>query len=79
MTSLRIAEVSERTGIPASTLRYYDEIGLLPATARRPNGYRAYSGRDVERLRFLTRAKRLDLSLDDLRVLAAEVITAIFG
>lgn len=67
--TLRIAEVSERTGIPATTLRYYDEIGLLPPASRQANGYRAYSERDVERLRFLTRAKRLELSLDELRVL----------
>jgi DNA-binding transcriptional MerR regulator len=72
MTNLRIAEVAERSGVPATTLRYYEEIGLLVPAGRRPNGYRAYSQRDVERLRFITRAKRLDLSLEDLR----ELVTA---
>jgi DNA-binding transcriptional MerR regulator len=72
MTLLRIAEVAERTGVPATTLRYYEEIGLLAPAGRTGNGYRAYTGRDVDRLRFLTRAKQLDLSLADLR----ELLTA---
>jgi DNA-binding transcriptional MerR regulator len=67
MTTFRIAEVAERTGVPATTLRYYEDIGLLAPAGRKPNGYRAYSERDVERLRFITRAKQLDLTLDDLR------------
>lgn len=71
MTGLRIAEVAERCGVPATTLRYYEEIGLLTPAGRSPNGYRAYSQRDVERLRFITRAKRLDLSLEELRELVA--------
>jgi len=72
MTTLRIAEVAERTGVPATTLRYYEDIGLLAPAQRSGNGYRAYSERDVERLGFITRAKQLDLSLDDLR----ELVTA---
>ena len=72
MTTLRIAEVADRTGVPATTLRYYEDIGLLAPAGRSGNGYRAYSERDVERLTFITRAKRLDLSLDDLR----ELVTA---
>jgi DNA-binding transcriptional MerR regulator len=69
MTTLRIAEVAERTGVPATTLRYYEDIGLLTPAGRAGNGYRAYSERDVERLRFITSAKQLDISLDDLREL----------
>jgi DNA-binding transcriptional MerR regulator len=70
--ALRIAEVAERTGVPATTLRYYEDIGLLTPARRSGNGYRAYSDRDVERLRFITRAKQLDIGLDDLR----ELVTA---
>jgi DNA-binding transcriptional MerR regulator len=69
---MRIAEVAELTGVPATTLRYYEDIGLLAPAGRSGNGYRAYSERDVERLRFVTRAKQLDISLDDLR----ELVTA---
>jgi DNA-binding transcriptional MerR regulator len=70
MTTLRIAEVAERTGVPATTLRYYEDIGLLTPARRAGNGYRAYDERDVERLQFITSAKQLDISLDDLRELA---------
>jgi DNA-binding transcriptional MerR regulator len=72
MTTLRIADVAERTGVPATTLRYYEDIGLLAPARRSGNGYRSYSERDVERLTFITRAKQLDISLDDLR----ELVTA---
>jgi DNA-binding transcriptional MerR regulator len=69
--TLRIAEVAERTGVPATTLRYYEDIGLLAPAERSGNGYRSYSERDVERLTFITRAKQLDISLDDLGELVA--------
>jgi DNA-binding transcriptional MerR regulator len=70
MTTLRISEVAERTGVPATTLRYYEKVGLLAEAPRTRNGYRAYDERDLARLRFIARAKRLDLTLDDLRELA---------
>jgi DNA-binding transcriptional MerR regulator len=69
MTSLRIAQLAERSGVPATTLRYDEQIGLLVPAGCSPNGYRAYSPRDVERLRFTTRAKQLDLSLEVVREL----------
>ena len=49
--SLRIAEVAQRSGVPASTLRYYDQIGLVP-TGREGNGYRAYPEDVLDRLRY---------------------------
>ncbi|CAN5817232.1 MerR family transcriptional regulator [soil metagenome] len=70
MTTLRISEVAERIGVPATTLRYYEKVGLLAGAPRTRNGYRAYDERDLARLRFIARAKRLDLTLDDLRELA---------
>ena len=69
MTTMRIAEVAERTGVPATTLRCYEEIGLLTPAGRSGNGYREYAERDLERLAFITRAKQLSLSLDELREL----------
>ncbi len=66
MTTMRIAEVAERSGVPATTLRYYEEIGLLAPAGRSGNGYRQYAERDLERLAFITAAKQLDLSLDEL-------------
>ena len=49
---MRISQISERTGIPARLLRYYEEQGLL-APARNASSYRDYDDRDVEVVRLL--------------------------
>jgi MerR family transcriptional regulator, repressor of the yfmOP operon len=69
---LRIGEVAELTGTTARTIRYYEEIGLLPEAADRAQGKRRlYTSADVERLRELIRLRDLlGLSLDDLKTLA---------
>lgn len=59
---MRISEVVERSGVPASTLRYYDDIGLVHA-ARSPNGYRSYDEPALDRLAIVEAAKHLDLTL----------------
>lgn len=66
----RISQVSDQTGFSGPTLRYYEEIGLLPPPARTEAGYRVYSRRDVDRLTFIARAKRLGCTLDEIRELA---------
>lgn len=65
-TAYKIKDVAERSGFSASTLRYYEEIGLLPATARTDAGYRVYDDRALERLAFIARAKQLGCSLDEI-------------
>jgi DNA-binding transcriptional MerR regulator len=64
---MQIRELTENTGVPAKTIRYYESIGLLPPPAREPNGYRRYRHADVERLKLVAGARRLDLSLDEIR------------
>lgn len=59
---MRISELSRRSEVPASTLRYYGQLGLLPAE-RTAAGYRVYDERARERLMFIEAAKRLRLSL----------------
>ena len=63
-----VGEVAAATGLPAKTLRYYEEIGLV-APGRRGNGYREYSPRDVHKLKFLQRARSLGFSIEDCRAL----------
>jgi DNA-binding transcriptional MerR regulator len=63
--SYRIAEVAELVGVPATTLRYYEDIGLIAQPARGGNGYRSYDDADVERLRFITATKNLGIPLAD--------------
>jgi DNA-binding transcriptional MerR regulator len=76
---LRIGEVAELTGTTARTIRYYEEIGLLPEAEDRVHGKRRhYTADDVERLRELIRLRDLlGLSLDDLkRLVEAETARA---
>ncbi len=69
--SLSIGEAAARSGVPAKTIRYYEQIGLIGEAARAANQYRSYSERDVAMLRFIGRARRLGFSIVDLRTLVA--------
>lgn len=62
----QIKELAERTGVNPSAIRYYEEIGVLPPAPRADNGYRVYGEADLERLHFITRARDLDFSLDEI-------------
>jgi DNA-binding transcriptional MerR regulator len=68
---LRIGEVAKLAGTTPRTIRYYEELGLLPATGeRRPGAHRTYAEADVERLTELLRLKDLlGLSLEELKEL----------
>lgn len=66
---LRIGELSARHGLSTATLRYYESLGLLGEAERSPSGYRLFTSDDEERLRFILRAKALDLSLEEIRSL----------
>ncbi|EMF52983.1 MULTISPECIES: heavy metal-responsive transcriptional regulator [Streptomyces] len=68
MTSYRISQLAERSGVPATTLRFYETAGLLPAE-RTPSGYRVYGEDAVERLAFISSAKLLGLALEEIREL----------
>ncbi|MET7912508.1 heavy metal-responsive transcriptional regulator [Streptomyces avermitilis] len=68
MTSYRISQLAERCGVPATTLRFYEDAGLLPAE-RTPAGYRVYGEEAVERLAFISSAKLLGLALEEIREL----------
>lgn len=61
----RIKELAKQTGVNTPTIRYYEEIGVLPSPSRTDNGYRVYSEQDLERLRFVTRARSLDFTLEE--------------
>jgi DNA-binding transcriptional MerR regulator len=70
-TQLKIGEVAKLTGTTPRTIRYYEEIGLLPAGERKPGVHRTYEEDDVERLTELLRLKDLlGISLEELKQLA---------
>lgn len=63
---LLIGDVSKRTGVPAPTIRYYEEIGLLRSPARSGGGYRRYSDATMEELVFIRKAQALGFSLEEI-------------
>lgn len=66
--SMQIGEVAERTGLTPRTLRYWEEIGLLPPAERLEGGFRLYSQADVERLQRIVELKKLlGFSLTEIR------------
>ena len=66
-----MADVCAETGLSARTLRYYEELGLLPGVRRRAGGRRVYGSDELQRLRFIQRLKALGLSLAEIRELNA--------
>ncbi|HLA99322.1 MAG TPA: MerR family transcriptional regulator [Anaerolineales bacterium] len=68
---MQIKELSARTGLQDKTIRFYEDIGVLPPPKRMPNGYRKYDEIDVERVKFVAGLRRLDFSLDDVNEILA--------
>lgn len=67
---MNISQVAERAGLPAKTIRYYEEIGLI-RPLRGANGYRAFRESDLHKLSFLGRARGLGFTIDECRKLLA--------
>src|SRR5437016_4506585 len=65
-TTYKIAEVARRSGFNPSTLRYYEELGLVPPAGRTPAGYRLYDDSSLARLAFIARAKQLGCTLEEI-------------
>lgn len=63
---MRISEVADRLGVAPSTVRYYERIGLVPNPPRTASGYRTYDDEAAARLLFVTRAKRIGLTLEQI-------------
>ncbi|MGE0314967.1 MAG: Cd(II)/Pb(II)-responsive transcriptional regulator [Lautropia sp.] len=68
---MKIGALSEATGTPIETIRFYERKGLLPAPARSANNYRTYLPAHVERLAFVRQCRNLDMALDEIRALIA--------
>lgn len=69
--TLNIGQIAKMTGMAAKTIRYYEQIGVLPLPGRTVSGYRKYDESAVERLRFIRRARSLGLPLQRLRMLTS--------
>ena len=65
---MNISTTASQTGLPAKTIRYYEEIGLV-VPGRTANGYRDYNDAQVHRLAFVQRARSLGFSIEECRLL----------
>jgi DNA-binding transcriptional MerR regulator len=63
---VRISELAESVGVPTSTVRYYERVGLLGEPGRSTSGYRDYDDTDAARLLFVSRARRMGLSCEQI-------------
>ena len=64
---MKIGELARSTGATVKTIRFYEDAGLIPAAPRTESAYRIYGTEAVERLEFIRKAKRLGMSLDEIR------------
>lgn len=67
---MNIGDVSQHTGLPPKTIRYYEDIGLV-VPGRSDNGYRQFREQDLHKLTFLGRARALGFTIEDCRTLLA--------
>ncbi|KPA21484.1 HTH-type transcriptional regulator HmrR [Shimia sp. SK013] len=67
---MNIGDVAERSGLPAKTIRYYEDIGFI-RPARSANGYRQFAQKDLHKLTFVGRARSLGFTIEDCRTLLA--------
>jgi Cd(II)/Pb(II)-responsive transcriptional regulator len=66
---MKIGALSQATGTPVETIRYYEREGLLQPPARADNNYRVYQPAHVDRLAFIRQCRNLDMTLDEVRAL----------
>lgn len=76
MDTLSIGELATRSGVPATTIRFYEAEGLMPPPARSPAGYRQYVAGDLRRLRLIRRSRLLGLSLPQVRALVEQAFAS---
>ena len=68
---MNIGEVAVASGVSAKMVRYYEQIGLIPAARRSESGYRTYSETDMHVLRFIGRARDFGLPMEKIKLLVA--------
>lgn len=73
---MTIKELALSAGVPAHVARYYVRIGLIEASGQLDNGYRLFSQRDVERIRFIRMAQQLGFTLNEVRKIFLDVADA---
>lgn len=73
-TDMKIGEVAKETGLSVKAIRFYEKIGLIPASERSfGSGYRLYTEQDARRLRLIQRFKLLGLKLSEIKEIVASL------
>lgn len=70
---MQVKQLASMTGVPAHVIRYYTQIGLLTPERDPKNRYREYANSDINRVRFIRRAKWLGFTLRDVRSILSDV------
>ncbi|MCE1239698.1 MAG: Cd(II)/Pb(II)-responsive transcriptional regulator [Azonexaceae bacterium] len=66
---MKIGEIARQAGTTTETIRYYEQIGLLPKAVRSESNYRVYTSTHLERMTFIRHCRSLDMTLDEIRIL----------
>lgn len=66
---MKISQLTKLTNVPSKTIRYYEDIELLPQASRNSSGYRVYTQSDVERLVFIRRCRELQIPIEQIKTL----------
>jgi len=66
---MKIGELANKTGLTTKTIRYYEDIGVLPEPGRQANGYRSYHPSVIDRVGFIKDAQASGLSLIEIQVI----------
>lgn len=69
ITTYRIGEVAGRADVNKETVRYYEKRALIPQPDRRPSGYRIFTQRHIDQIRFIKRAQELGFTLSEIKEL----------
>lgn len=72
---MQIGELAKKAGTKPSTVRYYEDAGLLPSPDRTDSGYRDYSDDDLRRIRLVLQARELGFSIQETRVIVSATET----
>ena len=73
--ALQIGEIANRSGVSVDTVRYYEKLKILPIAPRTSGGYRVFSAKAIEQIRFIKQAQELGFSLDEIKKLLSSPLS----
>jgi DNA-binding transcriptional MerR regulator len=65
--NLLINDISKKLGMNSKTIRFYEDIGLIPKPERNESNYRIYTNKDIETISFVKKARNLGFTIDEIK------------